>query len=104
MTESGYLTFAVLSALLVLLAAVVVLHRRRGMPPGQGDDDSDGGDGGTRRPDPPLVGPPRSGLPLPDAEPASRRYQGTRRTTLIPARARRPVRDPQRPRVPASSR
>ena len=86
----------------ILLLPALMLGRRRRPPDPTDTDEGSGGDGGSPRPDRPN-GLPGGGLPMLDAQQSSRRYRGTQRTTLLPARERRPAREPVRPRphVPA---
>lgn len=97
--STEYVPIALVPAVMLIPAMLV---SRRTPPPGSSEPDDGGGDGGSRRPNSPSNLPvPGGGLPLlPDAKPANRRYRGTPRTTLIPARQRRPAREPERPRVP----
>jgi len=96
--------------LMCVLAAVFLplLLGRRSVPPPdpEGGDDGGGGGGGgggsgPSRPAAPRA--PRGGLPLPDATPARVRLRGhARLAELLPARERRPAREPER--VPARPR
>lgn len=64
-------------------------------------DESDDGGGNLRRRPPPPSDPRGGGLPLPDARPASVRLRGPEKLAdLRPAPARRPAREPGRPRTP----
>jgi hypothetical protein len=95
---AAYVPIALVPAVVLIPAMLISL---RTPPPGSSEPEDSGGDGGSRRPDGPSPsGLPGGGLPMPDAQPANRRYRGTPRTTLIPARSRRPAREPGRPRVP----
>jgi len=100
--SAEYLSVALIPSLLFI---AMVFFGGPASPPGPtgGEDGGDGGDGGSRRPDPPLGMPP-GGLPLPLSRPAGRRYQGTTRTTLIPARERRSACEPIRRGVPTQTR
>jgi hypothetical protein len=85
--------------LVIILALVFgpMLLGRRGQSPGQSDSDSDGGGGhGPSRP-PPPPNTPGGGIPLDDAAPARVRLRGhDRLADLLPARARRRPREPDR--------
>src|ERR1700729_2543576 len=76
-------------------------------PPRRSDGEGDDGWGrGPKRP-PTRPGPPRGGIPLPDAEPAGIRLRGPGRLSdKLPQLSRRPVREPiRRPvRTPQRSR
>ncbi|MBV9000578.1 MAG: hypothetical protein JO304_16065 [Solirubrobacterales bacterium] len=88
--------------LLLVLAAVFlpILLGRLSPPPGQSDSDSDDGGGGGGPGQPPAPpNTPGGGIPLDDAEPARSRLRGhDRLSDGIPARARRPSREPVRRR------
>lgn len=85
---------------LVLVLAVVFLPMLLGRPsppPGQSDSDSDDGGGGGPGQPPAPSNTPGGGIPLDDAEPARSRLRGhDRLSDVIPARARRPSREPVR--------
>jgi hypothetical protein len=92
---------------LVYLAAVLavvflpMILSRRGSPPDQSDSDSheggEGGGGGRPWPPRPPADTPGGGIPLADAQPARARLRGHDRLfDLLPARARRPAREPDR--------
>jgi hypothetical protein len=85
---------------LVLVLAVVFLPivlGRSGPPPGPSDSDSDDGGGNGPGPPHPPSNTPGGGLPLEDSEPARTRLRGHERLAdLLPARARRPSREPHR--------
>ena len=85
---------------LVILLFVIffpLILNRGGPPPGPSDSDSD--DGWGKGPRPPRTPPddPRGGIPLDDAVPARVRLRGhARLSDLLPARERRPTREPER--------
>jgi hypothetical protein len=79
--------------------AVLMLPALRDDPgQGPGSDGDDGGGRGPGRP-PQRPGPPRGGIPLPDADPAAIRFRGApgRIGDLRRARERRPAREPAQP-------
>lgn len=81
----------------VLLVLFLPLILGRGDPPGQSDSDS--GDGWGRGPRQPPTPPnaPKGGIPLDDAEPARVRLRDSGRLAdRLPARSRRPAREPHR--------
>jgi hypothetical protein len=83
--------------IVLLVAFLPVLLGRGSSPPDGTDSDSEGdwGNGPRQPPSPPD--PPRGGMPLPDAEPARVRLRDhDRLTDLMPARDRRPAREPAR--------
>jgi hypothetical protein len=66
-------------------------------PPSSSDHGSDDGWGRRPKPPPERPEPPSGGLPLPDAAPAHVRLRDHRRLSeLLPARERRPAREPER--------
>jgi hypothetical protein len=70
---------------------------RRGLPPEESDDGSDGGGGSEPPPRPKRPDAPRGGIPLPDATQARVRLRGHERLAdSLPARERRPAREPGR--------
>jgi hypothetical protein len=87
---------------LVLVLAVIFLPMvlgRPGRPPGQSDSDSDDGGGSGPGQPPAPSHTPGGGIPLDDAEPARSRLRGHDRLSgRLPARARRPSREPVRRR------
>ncbi|HUA49317.1 MAG TPA: hypothetical protein VMA77_29040 [Solirubrobacteraceae bacterium] len=84
-------------AIVLALVFVPMVLGRRGESPGQSDSDSDGGGGsGPSRP-PPPPNAPSGGIPLDHAAPARVRLRGhDRLADLLPARARRRSREPDR--------
>lgn len=95
-----FLLFGVLHLIALFFAAMLFLLVLRtdtatqSSPPGEGEDD--GGGGSPPRPHEPS-GPRPGGVPLPDARPARVRLrEPVRLADVLPAPARRPVRDPQR--------
>jgi hypothetical protein len=101
------IVFGALHLVGIVLAAVLFTMLLRAdatappSPPGEGED---GGDDGGRRPEPPAPAPPSGGLgiPLLHSRPARVRLrEPVRLADLLPARARRPVRDPEPRRAPA---
>ncbi|HLJ03882.1 MAG TPA: hypothetical protein VKT31_10595 [Solirubrobacteraceae bacterium] len=92
---AGLHLFALVCVALLILPALRDVDER---PPGGSDAD----DGGGRGPGGPRLIPPRprGGLPLPDAIPAGVRLRDHNRLgDHLPARERRPVREPS-PRTP----
>lgn len=82
----------------VAVLMIPALHEGWGTPPGGSGSDSDGGGGSGPR-WPPVAPPssPSGGLPLPDAVPARvRMREPGRLAELLPARERRPAREPER--------
>src|SRR5438477_2451416 len=83
----------------LVCAAALLLPALRGgsdLPP-RSDRDSDDGWGHGPPPSPAPFGAPPGGLPLPDAEPARVRLRDHRRLSdELPARERRPAREPGR--------
>src|SRR5579872_2700726 len=89
---AGLHLFALVCVALLILPALRDVDER---PPGGSDAD----DGGGRGPGGPRLIPPRprGGLPLPDAVPAGVRLRDhTRLGDQLPARQRRPTREPER--------
>jgi hypothetical protein len=88
------------SVLIVLIVAVVglVLYRHGGSTPGPSDPNpGDGWGKGPRPPDPSRPDRPPGGVPLDDATPARVRLRGQGRLVeKLPARSRRPAREPDR--------
>jgi len=88
------------SVLIVLVVAVVgvLLYRSGGPRPGPSDPNpGDGWGNRPRPPDPRRPDPPPGGIPLDDATPARVRLRGHGQLAdQLPARARRPVREPHR--------
>jgi hypothetical protein len=84
---------------LVCVAVLMIpaLRDGPGLPPGSSEPGSDDG-WGRRRPTPPMPPePPRGGIPLSDAEPASVRLRDhDRLADQLPKRVRRPAREPAR--------
>ena len=96
--QHGGVDLAGLLYLAIVLAVlfVPVLLGRGSVPPAGPDSESDGG-WGKDPPQPPGFSPsaPRGGIPLADAEPARVRLRGHGRLRDgIPARDRRPAREP----------
>jgi hypothetical protein len=92
----------------LVCAAVLIIPALRdepGFPPRRSDPGSDDGWGrGPDRPPAPPT-PPRGGIPLPDAEPASVRLRDHRKLSdRLPKRERRPAREPDRMPVRTGSR
>ncbi len=91
-------------ALLVVVVLVVVvgLVLGRFSRPGPSDpNDGEGWGNGPRGPEPQGPERPRGGIPLDDAAPAPVRLRGEGRLAdLLPRRARRPAREPDRPPAP----
>lgn len=91
-----------IAGLLYLVAVLVVVFLplilgRGGSPPGHSDSDSDDGWGRGPRQPPHPPSPPKGGIPLDDAEPARVRLRdGGRLADRLPARSRRPAREPHR--------
>lgn len=87
---------SLLAALLVLV--LLLLLRRGGSRPGRSDPDpGDGWGNGPEPPDAPRPERPRGGIPLDDASQARVRLRGKGRLTdKLPARVRRPGREPDR--------
>jgi hypothetical protein len=83
---------------LVCVAVLIIpaLREPPGLPPRTDSDSDDGwGRGPGRPPTPP--GPPRSGIPLPDAEPARVRLRDHRKLSdQLTGPERRPAREPSR--------
>jgi hypothetical protein len=98
------------SVLIVLVVAFLglVLYRHGGSRPGPADPDpGDGWGNGPGPPDPPRPDRPRprGGIPLDDAAPARVRLRGRGRLAdMLPARARRPAREPDRTPVRSTPR
>lgn len=94
--------------LIVVGAAVVGLLLLRHGGRRQGPSDPNPGDGWGNRPrgpEPRDPDPPRGGIPLDDAVPARVRLRGEARLAdLLPKRARRPAREPDRTpvRIPSA--
>jgi hypothetical protein len=88
------------SVLIVLVVAFfgLMLYRHGGSRPGPSDPSpGDGWGNGPRPPDPPRPDRPRGGIPLDDAAPTPARLRGEGRLAdKLPARARRPAREPDR--------
>lgn len=86
----------------LLLAAVaiapVLCYHASGAAEGWSDDDGDGGPGSD--PSPPA-GPPRGGVPLPDADQASTRRRDHNRPSLRDRSRQRRAPEPVRRRAPA---
>jgi hypothetical protein len=81
--------------------AVLMLPALREDPHGLGDgqlsDENDEGWGRPPQTPPTRPTPPRGGIPLPDAAPAGVRLRGPGRLgDALPARERRPAREPER--------
>jgi hypothetical protein len=95
-----FLLFGALHLIALLFAAMLFLLVLRTdtvspwSPPADGEDD--GGGGSPPRPQAPS-GPRPGGVPLPDAGPARVRLrEPARLADLLPARDRRPAREPER--------
>ena len=81
----------------VTLLMIPALRDNNWSPPRRSDSDSDEGWGRGPRKPPSKPEPPRGGIPLPDAQPASVRLRDHRRLAdREPRRERRPVREPSR--------
>ena len=81
----------------VTLLMIPALRDNNWSPPRRSDSDSDEGWGRGPRKPPSKPEPPRGGIPLPDARPASVRLRDHRRLAdREPRRERRPVREPRR--------
>jgi hypothetical protein len=84
--------------LLILGPALVRRDRPEATGPADDGDGPDDNGGSPPRDIPPSL--PGGGLPLPDAEPAARRYRAEPASPLIPSRTRRPAHPPERRPVP----
>jgi hypothetical protein len=84
--------------LLILGPALVRRDRPEATGPADDGDGPDDHGGSPPRDTPPSL--PGGGLPLPDAEPAARRYRAEPASPLIPSRTRRPAHPPERRPVP----
>jgi hypothetical protein len=86
--------------IVVFVVLVVVVGLILGRHSGPGPSDPNPGDGwgnGPPPPDPPRPDRPPGGIPLDDASPARVRLRGRGRLAdKLPARTRRPVREPDR--------
>ncbi len=91
---AGMIGLAPLLSLPALFVISGFLFRGGGSPPGRPDGDDGGGQG----PGPPVApsGRPSGGLPLPDADQARVRARDHTRVVLVPVRARRGAREPER--------
>ena len=98
--EVGHFSAVLTVVILLTAVAIPLLFLRRGSSKHNPPDSDQGGDGwGKRRPKPPRNPPlgPQGGLPLDDAVPARVRLRGNGRLSdLLPARSRRPAREPER--------
>jgi hypothetical protein len=97
--DVGGTDFVGLAYLVIVLAVIFLPILLGGPPPPPGSSDN-GGDDGPGPPDPPLrpCGPP-DGIPLPDAQPARRRFRDHGRLADgFTRRPRRPVTLPGRRR------
>lgn len=92
---------SIVTGLLILFFPLLLLSRRGGSKPGPSDPDP--GDGWGKGPDPPdepQPSGPRGGIPLEDASQARVRLRGKGRLSdVLPARQRRPAREPDRERI-----
>jgi hypothetical protein len=100
MAGESQLVLMIAGVHLVGLACIALLLipalREHPVPPGDSDSGSDDGWGNLRQP-PERPETPRGGIPLPDAEPARIRLREPGRLAeLLPARERRPAREPER--------
>jgi hypothetical protein len=96
--KGGIQMSGVLSILIVLVVALVGVLLYRGARPGPSDPNpGDGWRKGPPPPDSPRPEHPRGGIPLEDAAPPRVRLRGKARLTdKLPARQRRPAREPER--------
>src|ERR1700755_1004097 len=101
MTEGVKLIFWIAGVHILGLACVAVLllpALRDESASQRGNDETDEGWGGGPRTPPSRPKPPTGGIPLPDSSPAGVRLRAHGRLAdKLPARQRRPVREPARP-------
>lgn len=88
-----YMAWVFATVLLIPALISRMISRRRS----DSDSDEGGGGGGGSPPPPPRPTPPRGGIPLDDAQPARVRLRDARTLAQrLPARERRPAKEPAR--------